>query len=104
MASSSAPIGVETFAPGSSIKFGSLDFLAATTGEPRLVHSGSIPSGSPTSGTPGIARAAPKTCEAHHDDHQPSPVAYEVAIIDHQPVSTLDTYEDGPSRRLTEEV
>jgi hypothetical protein len=31
-------------------------------------------------------------------------MAYEVAIISHNPSSTLDTYEDGPSRRLTEEV
>lgn len=32
MASSSAPIEVETFTPRSSIKFGSLDFLATATG------------------------------------------------------------------------
>jgi hypothetical protein len=40
----------------------------------------------------------------HHDDHQLSPVAYEVAIVGHQPSSALDTYEDGPSRYLIEEV
>jgi hypothetical protein len=103
MARTSAFTGGKSFAPGSRIMFGSLDFLATVTSEPRLVHSDSIRGGSPTSGARGCKGSA-KICVVHHDDHQPSLVAYEVAIFDHQPSSNLDTYEDGPSRRLTEEV
>jgi hypothetical protein len=94
----------KSFAPGSRITFGSLDFLATATGEPRLVHSDNIRGGSLTSGAPGVARAAQKVCVVHHDDHQSSPMVYEVAIVDQQPSSALDTYEDGPSHRLIEEV
>jgi hypothetical protein len=51
-----------------------------------------------------VARGSNKICMVHHDDHQPNPVVYEVAIVGHQPSSALNTYEDGPSHYLTEEV
>jgi hypothetical protein len=96
--------GDESFAPGNHITFISLDFLATTTREPRLVHSDSIHGTLPISGAPGDAKAVPKICVVHHDDHQPSPMVYEVAIVGCQQSSTLDTYEDDPCHCLTEEV
>jgi hypothetical protein len=45
MASSSAPAGGETLAPGSGITFGSFDFLATAPGELRLASPGASGSG-----------------------------------------------------------
>jgi hypothetical protein len=74
--------GSKSFALGSHITFDSLDFLTTTIGKPHLVHPDSIQGGSLTLGAPGLQGRA-KICVVHHDDHQSSPVAYEVAIVGH---------------------
>lgn len=109
MASSSASVGVETFSPWSSIRFGSFNFFATTTGELTLIVPGmpGTKGTQPTLSTRSKAKkrhlkkcvTALKWCLNRHTRTKvvEAPSSTLVAVVDRQSTFILDLLKDDSS-------